>query len=171
MYSPKRFKSVRSLEHLPPSPTHITFDYYFNSSITSPFLRHSFNSFKSFQSTHYLPPSIPHSFNTSKQITLLSLLYSSSLTHLSLGHCFNQPIVTLPPSMSHLQPHVLESFNPTLFLPSSITHLTLRTHFNQYIDRLPPSITHITIRDDFDHSINILLLQSHISLLPPSTNL
>jgi hypothetical protein len=73
----------------------------------------------------------------------------ASLTHLTFGHWFNQPLApgVLPASLTHLT--FGHWFNQPLHsgvpegrgvLPASLTHLTLGEDFKQKIDHLPRSI-------------------------------
>ena len=103
----------------------------------------------------------------------------SSITHLTFGTNFNQPVNALPPSITHLTFDRYSKFNhpvdslpssithltfgdyskfnhPVSNLPSSITHLTFGINFNQPVDSIPSSITHLTIGSEFNQPVNAL---------------
>ena len=70
---------------------------------------------------------------------------------------FNQPVNTLPPSITHLT--FGKSFNRTVSnLSTFITHLTFGSFFNQSVDNLPSrsSITHLTFGFYFNHTVSKL---------------
>ena len=60
----------------------------------------------------------------------------ASVTHMTFGWGFNQPITALPPSLTHLV--FGDNFNHRVdSLPSSLTSLTFGWHFNQEVRSLP----------------------------------
>lgn len=64
-----------------------------------------------------------------------------SLTHLTLGHAFIEPIALFPPQLKFLKLGAL--YNQCLDnLPSSLQHLTLGRFFTIPITTLPPNLTH-----------------------------
>jgi hypothetical protein len=73
----------------------------------------------------------------------------ASLTHLTFGHFFNQPLApgVFPASLTHLtfgcdfnQPLHFGVLEGRGVLPASLTYLTLDKNFKQNIDYLPSSI-------------------------------
>ena len=86
---------------------------------------------------------------------LLSLL-PSTLTHLTLGHDFNQPVTTLPPSLAHLTFGNYFNLPVDNKLSSTITHLTFGHFFNQSVHALPSSITHLTFGNTFNRAVDTL---------------
>jgi len=81
----------------------------------------------------------------------------SSVTHLTFGKHFNQPIESRK-MLSHI------AFDEQLFengIPATITHLTFGDNFNQPIKYcLPPSVTHLKFGYFFNQSIK--------NCIPPS---
>jgi hypothetical protein len=72
----------------------------------------------------------------------------NSITHLTLGFEFNQPV-------GH---QGCEDINCHRNLANSITHLTFGTKFNQPVNNLPNSITHLTFAENslFNQPVNNL---------------
>ena len=79
-----------------------------------------------------------------------------TLTHLSLGRYFNQPVNNLPPALTHLSFVEGWDFNQNVdSLPARLTHLFLATRFNQP-ENLPPTLVHLTFGVRFNQPVNYL---------------
>lgn len=79
---------------------------------------------------------------------LISIIFSEQ---------FNEPIATLPPTLTHLDLSITAFNQPVDSLPSSLTHISFGLQFNQSIDHLPNGLTHLSIAASFfDHPVNHL---------------
>ena len=127
------------LDHLPPSVTCLMLP----------------NEFTVTQPLHNLPPAITKLKILGAYDYPLQFNKNPLLTHIQLGHDFNQPLGNLPSTLTHL------SFGARFDqlvdeLPDNITHLTFGLDFNQNVDFLPSSITHLIFSFDFNQSVDLL---------------
>jgi hypothetical protein len=106
--------------------------------------------------------------------------FSPYLTYFFCGVAFDQPIDSLPSSLTHLVFNLFSNFNFTVdHLPLSLTHLVFGSGFNQTADNLPPALTHLKFGEAFNqpltslpssitHLILGLAFRQSISALPRS---
>jgi hypothetical protein len=74
----------------------------------------------------------------------------NSITHLTFGYYFNQPVDNLPNSITHLT--FGESFNqPVNNLPNSIVELVFGFNFCNVVSNLPITVKKITIHNKKTH--------------------
>ena len=78
------------------------------------------------------------------------------LDNFCFGHSkFNQPVDTLPKSITHI--FFGRCFNhPVNMLPPSIKLLTFGWNFNQKVNMLPKLLKYLTFSFSFNHSIDLL---------------
>lgn len=83
-----------------------------------------------------------------------------TVTHLTFGIKFGQPIGKLPVSVTHL---TIDRFlyDLTNKLPASITHLTFGRNFDSPIE-LPPFVTHLKFGSSFDRQIKLPSTVTHL---------
>jgi len=82
-----------------------------------------------------------------------------SITHLTFGWFFNQPINScIPDSVTHLT--FGYNFNQTIngCIPDSITHLTFGYDFNQSMDSMPNSVVNILLSRNYRREISKKML-------------
>lgn len=87
-------------------------------------------------------------FGDSFNQPLRAFQWSRSLTHLTFGCHFNQSRVELPHTLTHLK--FGHNFNHKIILPPSLSHLTFGENFNRYIFPLPDCMTHLTFGNSFN---------------------
>src|SRR5690606_35521171 len=79
----------------------------------------------------------------------------STITHLTFGDKFDQPIDNLPPNITHLTSG--ENFNQKIEnLPPKITQLIFGMKFNQNIDNLPNNIKYLKLKCMFNQNVDNL---------------
>jgi len=142
------------LMDIPDNITHISF--IGNSFISKSMFNHPIDK-------NCLPKSLTHltlGFSFNQPVDDLPF----GITDLSFGNSFNQPVDNLPNSVINLK--FGWQFNqPTNFLPSSLKELYYYRSFNQPVDNLPNSITHLKFGLLFNHPINNLPLNlTHLTL-------
>lgn len=188
---------------LPLSITHLCFGYYFNQPLYGlpsslvylrvgvcfdqaidnlpSSLRHLHLASECFdRPIDHLPSSLQtlaisenHNFNHSVDNLPLNL------SHFSLSGQLNQPLVSLPPNLTHLTIDIYNFNHPVDCLPSPLTHFTLESgqfnhpltslplslqqlilnfeSFQQPLDKLPPQLTHLHINaPKFNQPLNML---------------
>ena len=87
------------------------------------------------------------------------------LTHLTLGEGFNQPLDSLPKTLTHLIFSSQSTFNqPIDHLPSTLIHLELGMAFNKPIDHLPSTLSYLKLGKNFNQNINHLPLLIHLDM-------
>lgn len=87
-------------------------------------------------------------------LTFNSLEFPAKITQLYLLGSVNQPL-TLPASLTHIT--FGDDFNqPLNNLPASLTHLTLGRYFNQPLDGIPSTLIYLSIGLYFNHPIDNL---------------
>lgn len=100
----------------------------------------------SFYTSDPLPPNLTHLF-VGANFNLSPHFFPSSVQHLRFGSMkyekclFNLPLSNLPPNLTHLLKDEFDQ--PVDSLPSSLSHLTIIGNFNHPIDLLPPSLTYL----------------------------
>jgi hypothetical protein len=78
--------------------------------------------------------------------SLITFLFKNSITHITFGKNFNQPIDNLPNSIKYLDFDFGSKFNQRIDnLPNNLTHLKLEEEFNQPISNLPLRLKKIDI--------------------------
>jgi hypothetical protein len=79
----------------------------------------------------------------------------SSITHLTLGHHFNNSVELLPPNLKFLM--FGHNFNESVnSLPDTITHLFFGYRFNKPVNSLPKNLLHLTFGNCFTKSVKCL---------------
>lgn len=132
--------------HTPVCPSAV--EVHYDSNLIPPFPLH-------------LPPSVTILFWDFN----LPLDVPPSITSLTFGSEFNQPLDNLPPSLKRLKFISVSSFSHSLDnLPPSLTHL-LGVHFNQPVDHLPSSLVQLELFGTFNQPIDHLPASlTHLSL-------
>lgn len=111
----------------------------------------------------YFPPSLTNlEFPLNDHCTWEIQELPKSLKKLKLG--YNLTHLKLPPFLTHLT--LGHDFNnPVDNLPSTLIFLKFGNNFNQPVDNLPPTLKYLKICGSFDQSVNLLPISlTHLSL-------
>jgi hypothetical protein len=140
--------------NLPSSITHLSFGYYFNQPVDTQEILSTDNisGLKQSLSHSIATDCAHHKFTESK---FIGCNLPSSITHLSFGKNFNQPIDNLNDAISHLS--FGKKFNHQIEnLPDTITYLYLSECFNQPINKLPKELLNLILGSEFNQKIDAL---------------
>lgn len=153
--------SIKELQELPDTLTHLTFDDDFNQSLADV----------------TLPPKITRlTFGLRFDQPLDCVHLPDTLTHLTFGDAFDQRLenATLPPMLTHLTFGYY--FNRPLdrvVLPPMLTHLKFGERFDQSLDavRFPSTLSLLTLHRKYNYNLLFVPLHSAILLYYDELNL